>query len=28
MRSRAIVIEREQHTEWVRELVRTQGSKA
>lgn len=28
MRARAIVIEREQHTEWVTELVRTQGSKA
>ena len=28
MRARAIVIEREQHTEWVSELVRTQGSKA
>ena len=28
MRARAIVIEREQHTEWVSELVRTQGPKA
>jgi heme exporter protein C len=27
MRARAIVIEREQHTEWVTELVRAQGSK-
>ena len=27
MRARAIVIEREQHTEWVTELIRAQGSK-
>ena len=26
MRTRAIVLEREQHTEWVAELVRRQGS--
>ena len=28
MRTRAIVVEREQHTEWVSEMVRSQGSKA
>lgn len=28
MRARAIVLEREQHTEWVGELLRTEGAKA